>query len=231
MADPIKTSKLNEEAIRAKQEEMRTKKLGVGAYIALIFCVILYSGIFKDAEGALRGLDFNNWLGKFGTIGDTGKNFLGTGGVGARHALLLGMSVVPAVFLSMGLMECFTAYGAIDAAGKLLSFILRPIMGVPGYMAIPMMASLTSSDAGASLNYSFHEQGLITDKERDILCMWLLCAAGLLTNYITAYGFVSEIITVSFGLPFLLVLAMKFLTANVVRFTWDILMGEKKAKK
>ena len=92
MADPIKTSKLNEEAIRAKQEEMRNKKLGVGAYIALIICIVLYSGIFKDAEGALRGLDFNNWLGKFGTIGDTGKNFLGSGGVGARHALLLGMT-------------------------------------------------------------------------------------------------------------------------------------------
>lgn len=232
MAEQIKTAHtLDEEKIRAKQEEMRTKKLGVGAYIALVICILMFSGIFKDSETVLKGVDFNNWLGAFGKIGGTTGNFLGSGGTGARHGLLLSMSVAPAVFLAMGLMECFIHFGAIDAAGKLLSFILRPIMGVPGYMAIPMMASLTSSDAGASLNRTFHDEGLLTDRERDIMTMWLLCAAGLLTNYITAYSFLSDIITVPFFFPFVLVLLMKFLTANVVRLTWNTLMFGSKKKQ
>jgi hypothetical protein len=87
-----------------------------------------------------------------------------------------------------------------------------------------MVASMTSSDAGASMNRDFFERGLTTEKERDITTMWLLCCAGMLTNYITGYGFVADIVTVPFAVPFAMLFVLKFIEANVIRVLWSRIM-------
>lgn len=209
-----------EEKIRLAQEEMRNKKIPVGGYIALIFAILVFSGALKNVP-YLQGIDFTKMLGAFGKIGETGQDYLGKGATGARYGFQMFLSVAPTVMLATGIMSVVEWLGGIDAAGKLLSFILKPVMGVPGYVAMPMVASLTSSDAGAAMNRDFHDRELLTDKERDITTMWLLCCAGILTNYITGYGYLSEIVTVPFIVPFIVLFILKFIEANIVRFTWD----------
>lgn len=48
----------------AKQE----LKVPVMGYLALIFAIIFFSGIFANAKGWQSALDFNTINGKFGTI-------------------------------------------------------------------------------------------------------------------------------------------------------------------
>lgn len=220
MSEKINTP---DEKVKQVKDELRNKKVPISGYIGLIILMLMFSGVLKNIP-YLKGIDFNSLLGAFGKIGDTGAVFYGTGATGARNGFMVMLQVAPTVLLAMGLINVAERMGALDAAGKLLSFILRPVVGVPGYVALAMVASMTSSDAGASMNRDFFERGLTTEKERDITTMWLLCCAGMLTNYITGYGFVADIVTVPFAVPFAMLFVLKFIEANVIRVLWSRIM-------
>ena len=49
--------------------------------------------------------------------------------------------------LAMGLIEVVEHYGGLKAAQKLMTPILRPILGIPGICGIALVSSLQSTDA------------------------------------------------------------------------------------
>ncbi len=88
--------------------------------------------------------------------------FVGKGGLSTRAGFLFALSLVPGVMLALGLLEVLSHYGALKAAQKLMTPLLRPILGVPGITGLALITDLQSTDAGAALT-----KGLV-DSERSL---------------------------------------------------------------
>lgn len=123
------------------QETQQEKKVGIGAYIALAFAVVIFSGVFykmPEAQKWLGAFDFTTLIGQFGMIGDTKSSFTGSGGVSARAAFLFSLTLIPGVMLAMGLIEVLAHYGALRAAQVLLTPLLKPLLGLPGFTGLAL---------------------------------------------------------------------------------------------
>lgn len=195
-------------------------KIGIKAYIALIVAILYFSGVMADFTGAkwLAAFDFNTLSGAFGKIPATGKaTFLGTAGVGARQGFMQALSYTPAVMLALGCIEVLSHYGALKAAQKLLTPLLRPLLGIPGMTGLALITDLQSTDAGAALTRGLYDSGKITKKELIIMSAWQYSGAGMVNNYFTigsaAFGFLIAPIYI----PFLLIFIFKFVGAIFVR--------------
>lgn len=73
-------------AVETVQNEKEKIKVSPQGWLALVIMLCMFSGFFANMEGSLqflRVLDLNTLIGSFGTIGDTGANFMGSGGAGA----------------------------------------------------------------------------------------------------------------------------------------------------
>ena len=90
--------------------------IGIGAWIALIFLILVLSGAFRTAEGPIKVLDFTNLSGSFGKIGDTGANLIGSGGTGAKDGFMAGFNLIPPVMFFCGLLAVFEELGAFKAS-------------------------------------------------------------------------------------------------------------------
>lgn len=135
------------------QEAEEAEKVGVGAYISLFFAVCFFSGVFYKMPDAYRWLgafDFTTLIGKFGSVSGA-ATFVGKGGLSARAGFLFALSLVPGVMLALGLLEVLSHYGALKAAQKLMTPLLRPILGAPGITGLALITDLQSTDAGAGL--------------------------------------------------------------------------------
>ena len=138
------------------------KKVGIGAYIALIFAIVIFSGVFyqmPEARKWLSAFDFTTLIGKFGVIGDSKSNYIGSGGLSARAAFLFALSLIPSVMLAMGLIEVLAHYGALRAAQVLMTPLLKPLLGLPGFTALAMITDLQSTDGGAALTRGMYDSG------------------------------------------------------------------------
>ena len=103
-----------------------------------------------EAYRWLGAFDFTTLIGKFGSISGA-SSFVGSGGVSARAGFLFALSLVPGVMLALGLLEVLSYYGALKAAQKLMTPLLKPILGVPGVTGLALITDLQSTDAGAGL--------------------------------------------------------------------------------
>ena len=188
-------------------------RVGPKAFISLAAAILFFSGIMTGFDGMkwLSAFDFSTLIGKFGTVKTLGKDtfvgtgglgarggfmfakdtFVGTGGLGARGGFMFALSLVPSVMLAIGCLEVLSHYGAIKAAHKLLTPLLRPLLGVPGLtglalitdlqstdaglLGVPgltglaLITDLQSTDAGAALTKELYDQDLITKKELTII--------------------------------------------------------------
>ena len=129
-------------------------KVGFGAYIALALAIIIFSGVFykmPDAYKWLGAFDYTTLIGKYGTIAGTASNFQGSGGFSARAGFLFSLNLFPGVMLAMGLIEVLSFYGALRAAQVILTPLLKPILGVPGYTGLALITDLQSTDGGAAI--------------------------------------------------------------------------------
>lgn len=190
-------------------EQQAPRKVGIGAYIALIFAIIFFSGISVSPPAKQLGefiaqavnvepkvvhdifsvFDFNTLNGKFGQVAASGEgstNFAGKGGVGARQGFMFALTLVPTTLLAMGVIAVLEHYGALDAMRRLLQNVLRPLMGVPGDTGLAMIASLQSTDAGAALTRGLYEEGKINARERDIFSMFQFSAGAAITNFLSS---------------------------------------------
>ena len=191
------------------------RKAGMGAYIALIFAVIFFSGISvskpvqdfgtviaeklnvepKKVHDVLSVLDFNTLNGKFGKVllpekadkpGEHPGNFSGDGGVGARQGFMFALTLMPTTLFAMGIIAVLEHYGALEAMRRLLQRILKPLMGIPGDTGLAMIASFQSTDAGAALTRALYDEGKLNAQERDIFAMFQFSAGAPITNFLSS---------------------------------------------
>ena len=149
------------------------EKPGIGGYISFILAVVFFSGLCETKEW--WGIfDFTVVNGSFGQLLSSVKDqagelitatssFRGKGGSGAIDGFMFALTLVPPIMFSVAMITVFEYYGAIRAAGYLLNFVLRPLMGLPGYTALALVASLQSTDAGAALTRSLKDEGRLTE--------------------------------------------------------------------
>ena len=190
------------------------RKAGIGAYIALIFAGIFFSGISvskpvqdfgtviaeklnvepQKVHDVFSVFDFNTLNGKFGKVllpekadkpGEHPGNFSGDGGVGARQGFMFALTLMPTTLFAMGIIAVLEYYGALEAMRRLLQRILKPLMGIPGDTGLAMIASFQSTDAGAALTRALYDEGKLTAQERDIFAMFQFSAGAPITNFLS----------------------------------------------
>lgn len=189
-------------------------------YAALIFAIIFFSGIFNGAKSWLAALDFGVICGKFGVVqglNDTVATFAGKAGTGARDSFLFSLGLFPSVMLALGVVEVVDHLGGLKAAQKLLSPILRPILGIPGIAGLALVSSLQSTDAGAGMTRSLRESKEITEKERLVFSAFQFSAGGTITNYLSTGAALFSFILVPIIVPLAVIFVFKIIGANIMR--------------
>ena len=78
-------------------------------------------------------------------------SFRGKGGSGAIDGFMFALTLVPTVMFALAMITVFEYYGALRAARRLLTPVLRPLLGLPGSATLALIASLQSTDGGAAL--------------------------------------------------------------------------------
>lgn len=188
-------------------------------YVALVFAVIFFSGLLASQKGWITAFDFNALAGKFGVMKEAAKStFRGMGGFGARDGFMFAFGLLPTVMLALGMVEIIDHLGGLKAAEKILSPILRPILGIPGISGLAMVTSFQSTDAGAGMTRMLKETGCITENEKTVFCAFQFSAGGTVTNYLASGAALFGFITVPIVLPLVLIFALKVFGANLVRF-------------
>ena len=207
-----------EEQLRKEAEE--AEKVGVGAYISLFFAVCFFSGVFYKMPDAYRWLgafDFTTLIGKFGSVSGA-ATFVGKGGLSARAGFLFALSLVPGVMLALGLLEVLSHYGALKAAQKLMTPLLRPILGAPGITGLALITDLQSTDAGAALTKGLVDSGKITKENLIVIAGWQYAGAGLINNYFSIASALFMAFLVPVWIPLVVMFCLKFVGGVFVRF-------------
>lgn len=204
-------------------------KVGIGAYVALIVAIVFFSGLLMKVDGMkwLSAFDFTTLSGTFGTMKEPAKNnFMGAGGISAKAGFLFALSLVPTVMLALGVLEIFTHYGAIRAAHKLLTPLLKPLLGLPGLTGLALITDLQSTDAGAALTKELYDQNEITKKELVVMSAWQYSGAGMINNYFAIGSALFAFVTAPVIIPLALMFVMKFVGAIFVRFVLNTVYKE-----
>lgn len=189
-------------------------------YASLLFAIIFFSGLFATAKGWTQIFDFTAMLGKFGvvlTANNASSTFVGAAGSGARQGFLFGLSLAPGVMLALGVVELVTYLQGLRAAQKLLTPLLRPLLGLPGITGLALISSMQSTDAGAGMTRELYDNKQITNKERMIFCVFQLSADGTITNYLGTGAALFAMMTVPIIAPLAVILVFKFVGANLFR--------------
>ena len=209
---------------------METKNQGKVAwygYAALIIVIVFFSGVFAAQKDWLAALDFNTINGKFGTMKDAAKaTYQGQGGMGARDGFMFALGIVPGVMLALGIVEVCDHLGGLRAAQKLLTPLLRPLLGIPGICGLALVSSMQSSDAGGGMTKALRDENYITEKERTTFAQFQLTAGGLITNFFSIGSAIFSFITVPIILPLAMIFIGKIVAANLMRLYLTFVVKE-----
>lgn len=197
-------------------------RVTVKNWIALIFLVVILSGIFQRNTGPLQVLDFTNLSGKFGVIGDTGANFIGKGGSGAKDGFMAGLNLIPAVMFFCGLLNVFQELGAFEAASIVFNPILKPLMGIPGTAGVAFISSFTGSDVAAVMTKELVDNGEMTDEERTIFTSYQYAGSAVINNTITGGAPLLAISPIALGPIIVIQFVCKVIGANIVRIVLKV---------
>lgn len=206
----------------SKDDLVAKPKAGIGAFIALFFAILLFSGALVSYIKAnpdmawLGAFDFNTLAGKYGSI--AGTTFRGKGGVSARDGFLFAMSLWAPVMTALGLLAVLEHYGALRAAQVLLTPLLRPILDIPGYTGLALVTDLQSTDAGAAISKGLYDNKLMTKKELIIMTGWQYAGAGCIGNYFSTVQALFSAFLVPVWVPIVIILCNKFIGGIFVRF-------------
>lgn len=190
--------------------------LPLRAYVALALTVVFFSGVLAGAPGALGCLDFTTVSGSFGHIAGE-FTFLGKGGGGARYGFLFALSLVPGIMLALGVVEMAERMQALHAAQKLLTPLMKPLLGLPGAAGLALISSLQSSDAGAAMTKDLHDKGLITEKEKTVFAAFQFSSASSVTVYLSMGVALFPFLAVPHLLPLGVILFYKVAGTNLMR--------------
>ena len=196
------------------------KKVGIGAFIALALAIIMFSGIFYRMPAGkewLGAFDFTTLIGHFGTIAGSKNTFTGAGGDSARAGFLFSLGLFPGVMLALGLIEVLAHYGALRAAQVLLTPLLKPLLGVPGYTGLALVTDLQSTDGGAALTRALYDEGRITQKHLITIAAWQYAGAGCIGNYYSTVSALFPLFLCPVWVPMALILVFKFVGGALMR--------------
>ena len=191
------------------------------AYAALCLTILFFSGVFSDSQGVLGCFDFTVLCGAFGTIAEE-FTFIGQGGSGARYGFLYALSLVPGIMLALGVVEVAERLQALRAAQRLLTPLMRPLLGLPGVAGLALISSLQSSDAGAVMTRALHEKGFITEKEKIVFVAFQFSSASSITVYLSMGVVLFPFLSVSYLTPLGIILFYKFIGTNIMRLYLQI---------
>ena len=201
----------------------------ISGYIALIVAIIFFSGLLMNIAGMkwISAFDFTSLIGAFGTMKEPAKNsFVGDGGYSARAGFLFALSLIPTTMLALGFLEILTSYGAMKAGQRLLSPILKPLLGIPGFTGLTLITDLQSTDAGAALTKELYDDELITKKELIIMGSWQFSGAGAINNYFSIGSALFAFLTVPLIVPLFIIIIMKFVGAFFIRILLNTVYKE-----
>lgn len=203
------------EVQKPQESKPNQEKVGIVGIVSLIVAFLFFSGILAS-KGKLAAFDFTTLTGSFGTISE-GGNFVGTGGQGPKSAFALCLSLIPAMMLAMGMVNVFDKLGALRAAQRFLTPLMRPLLDVPGLGSFALITGLQSTDASSLIVKDGVEKGFLNQKERLLLVAWLFPAPGIIVNYFGSGPMVFDVLEISPLLPLGVVLVMKFVGSNIIR--------------
>lgn len=186
-------------------------------WVSLFVIIVMISGVFKDSNTFMAAFDFTNLTGSFGKIGESGLDFMGKGGTGARDGFLQALNIAPIIILFCGILDVAQEFGALHASGILFQPVLKFLLGIPGIAGLAFVSSFTSVDVGAIMTKDLYEDGYITDDERTIFVSYQYAGSALITNLIAGGAPLLAIVPVSFGFMFIIHMICKIFGANVVR--------------
>ncbi|WP_333001928.1 nucleoside recognition domain-containing protein [Vibrio coralliilyticus] len=223
---------------------IKQRKVTWGCYVALAFAVIFFSGLMKSGEW-YGVLDFTTLNGSFGQVAynvtETADgveaattSLRGKGGSGARDGFIFALTLIPTVMFALGVINVLEYYGALDAARKLLTPLLRPLMGIPGSSGLALIASLQSTDAGAAMTRQLKDEGRLTKRETDVFTMFQFTAGATIVNFFSSGAVLftltltdgSLAVTSSIGLAVAIMFVFKFVGANLFRIYLNITEGK-----
>ena len=128
--------------------------------------------------------------------------------------------------LALGVVKIVEDLEGLRAAQKLMTPLLKPLMGIPGICGLALVASLQSTDTGASMTKELFNRGDITDKERLIFTGFQFIAGAVLTNYLSSGAALFGFLEVPIILPMTIALVFKIIAANLIRIYANRLMKE-----
>jgi len=195
------------------------EKVGIGGYLALIVAAVFFSGLFSNSEGILRALDFQTYLGSYGKIAENAysSGIVGNGGSGVREGFFQAFSIAPVMIFSVAFIGCIEHLGGLKAAQKLLTPLLKPLLGVPGICGIAMILNWQSSDASSAQARELYESGKISRKERERLVAYEFITAACIGVFFSNGAIILPYLTISTGLMLVIIIANKFVAANLMR--------------
>ena len=199
------------------------QKVTLGNYLALAFAVVFFSGLLQSSEW-YGVFDFTTLNGTFGSIAD-GVMFRGKGGSGARDGFLFALTLVPTCMFALGMINVLEHYGALKAARKLLTPLLRPLMGLPGSAALAMIGSLQNTDTGAGLTKKLVEEGELNQEESEVFTAFQFSAGATIVNFFSSGAVLftltnadgSMAVPTSIGLTVGIMFVFKIIGANILR--------------
>jgi len=225
------------------------RKVTIGSYIALAFAVVFFSGLMHSNEW-YGVFDFTTLNGSFGKVAydviesadgiqAATTSLRGKGGSGARDGFIFAFTLIPTVMFALGMINVLEHYGALDAARKLLTPLLRPLMGIPGNSGLALIASLQSTDAGVAMTRQLKDEGHLTKRETDVFTMFQFTAGAAIVNFFSSGAVLftltamdgSLAVTSSIGLAVAVMFIFKFVGANLFRIYLNITEGKEDKPK
>lgn len=221
--------------ILSPQTAVKEKKVGIGAYLSLLFACIFFSGVLAGNNwwSVFDFTSLNGTLGKVvGSVSQTADGIhtamttlRGKGGSGAMDGFAFAVTLIPTVMFALAMVTVLEHYGALEAARKLLTPILRPLLGLPGSCGLALITSLQSTDGGAALTRQLKDAGEINEAETNIFCQFQYSADATITNFLSSGAVLftltaadgSLAVPTSIGVCLGLILVMKVVIANVMR--------------
>lgn len=197
----------------------REDKVGICGYAALVFAVVFFSGVFSKSSTWTSALDFQTYVGSFGKICNDafGTGFVGSGGTGVKEGFMQALSIAPVMIFSVAFISCIEYLGGLKAAQKLLTPVLKFVMGIPGICGIAMILNWQSSDASAAQARDLYENGKITRKERERLVAYEFITAATIGVFFSNGAVVLPYLTCATGVMLLVIIVNKFVAANIIR--------------